>query len=99
MEGFETVFPQAKLTGYSFHFTQSIFKHVQMLDLQISYQNDIATRKYIKKLMALCYIPNVHIKPIVTRESLKNLIAYINETWIASLLHGPLRWSIFGMAI
>ena len=30
---FETVFPQAKLTGCSFHFTQVIFRHVQMLGL------------------------------------------------------------------
>ena len=98
---FETIFPQIKLTGSSFHFTQTIFKHVQMLGLQISCQNDIATRKYIKKLMALCYIPNVHIKPIfetlamlATREPLKNLIVYLNYTWITSSLHGPHRWSI-----
>ena len=103
---FETVFPQAKLTGCSFHFTQAIFRHVQMLGLQTSYQNNIATRKYIRKLMALCYIPDVHIKPLfedlamlATCEPLKNLIAYINNTWITSLLHGPHRWSVFGMPI
>ena len=61
---FETIFPQAKFTGCSFHFTQAIFRHVKMLGLQISYQSNIATRKYIRKLMALCYIPHVHIKPI-----------------------------------
>ena len=63
-----------------------------MLGKQISYQNDIATRKYIKKLMALCYIADVHIKPIfedlamlAACELLKNLIACINDTWIILL--------------
>ena len=99
---FETVFPQAKLTGFNFHFTQAIFSHVQMLDLFISYQNDIVTRKYIKKLMALCYIPDVHIKSIfenlamlATCRSLKNLIASINDTWITSPMHGPHCWEHF----
>ena len=76
---FETVFLQEKLTGCSVHFTQAIFRHVQMLDLEISYQNDIATRKYIRKLMLT---PDVHIKPIfedlatlATSEPLKILIA------------------------
>ena len=66
---------------------QAIFRHVQMLGLKISNQNDITTRKYIRKLMALCDIPDVHIKPIfedlamlATCEPLKNLIAYINDT-------------------
>ena len=76
-----------------------------MLGLQISYQNDIATRKYFRKLTALCDIPDVHIKPIfeglamLACEPLKNLIAYINDTWITSSLHGPHRWSVFGMPI
>ena len=77
-----------------------------MLGLQISYQNDIATKKYIKKLMALCYILDVHIKLIfedlamlATRKSLKNLIAYINDMWITSLLPGPHHGSIFRMLI
>ena len=77
-----------------------------MLGLQTSNQNDIATRKYIRKLMALCYIPDVHIKPLfedlamlATCEPLKNLIAYISDTWITSSLHGPHRWSVFGMPI
>ena len=58
-----------------------------MLGLQISYQNDIATRKYIRKMMALCYIPDIYNKPIfedltmfATCEPLKNLIAYSNDT-------------------
>ena len=73
-----------------------------MLNLQISCHNDIATRKYIRKLMALCYIPDVHIKPIfedlamlATCEPLKNLITYINYIWITSSLHSPQRWSAF----
>ena len=64
MKDFETVFPQAKLTGCTFYFMQAISRHVQMLGLQFSYQNDIASRKYARKFMALCYIPNVHIKTI-----------------------------------
>ena len=104
-KAFETVFPQAKLSSCSFHLTQTIFRYVQMLGLQISYQNDIATRKYIRKLMALCYIPDVYIKPIFENwamltiyEILKNGTAHIYDTWITSSLHGLHRWSVFGNA-
>ena len=81
---FKVVFPQSKFTGCSFYFSQSLFGHVQMLGLQISYQNDITNRKYIRKLMALYYILDAHIKPIFKGltmlaicKPLKNLIAYI----------------------
>ena len=77
-----------------------------MLGLQISYQNDIATKKSITKLMALCYILDVYIELIfedlamlATCEHLKNLIAHINDMWITSSLQGPHRWSVFGMPI
>ena len=58
------VFPGVELKGCAFHFTQAIWRHIQECGLQAAYTTDDGTFKYLRKIMALCFIPAQHIAPI-----------------------------------
>ena len=98
------VFPSVELRGCSFHFTQSIYRQVQNVGLQTAYINNFTVRKYIRKLMALCYMPETHIRPLFTdleREAnspaLQKLVDYIKTTWVYSNTFSPEIWSVFNL--
>ena len=54
---FPLVFPGVAILGCCFHWTQAVWRKVQELGLQVAYNSDDKTHKYIKKLLALPYIP------------------------------------------
>ena len=58
------VFPHVELRGCSFHFSPSVYRRVQALGLHIAYQENETVKRYIRKLMALCYVPAAHIRPL-----------------------------------
>ena len=47
-KAFRNVFSSLELRGCSFHFTQFIYRHVQMVGLQSAYINNNVVRKYIR---------------------------------------------------
>ena len=69
---------------------------VQELGLQRAYSEDDAVYKYIRKLMALPFLPHHQISPMFLRlqveaqtEPLQNLVAYIRRQWIESAVFLP----------
>ena len=54
------VFPDAKIQGCAFHWTQAVLK-VQGLELSTAFHEDDATHKFIKRLMASPFLPHEHI--------------------------------------
>ena len=65
---------------------------MQELGLQTVYSNDEATYRFIRKLMALPFLPHYEIRPMFVRLSvqaqtqpLRNLTDYIQEQWIERL--------------
>ena len=79
---------------------------VQDLGLVAAYSRDDGTYQYIKKLMALPFLPAPEIDPAFHRLRLKattavleELVQYISETWISSVVFPPKDWSVYGQAI
>ena len=102
----ETVFPQVRLQRCLFHWTQAVWRKVKEIGLGTAYKNDNAVHKYIKKIMALPFLPHEHIIPmfqtlkgVATSPLLQSLVCYVQETWIDSVLWSPDRWSIFQRSV
>ena len=79
---------------------------VQELGLQRAYAEDDPVYKYIRKLMALPFLPHRQISPMFVRlqaeattEPLQNLVAYIRRQWIESAVFLPKNWSVYQQAI
>ena len=100
----KNVFPGVELRGCSFHFTQAVYRHVQSLGLQTAYQENVSVRNYVRKLMALCYIPAIHIRPLFQKlsqearsPSMQSLIDYMRDTWVETSTFKPESWSVFDL--
>ena len=100
------VFPGVELKGCAFHFTQAIWRHIQECGLQAAYTTDDGTFKYLRKIMALCFIPAQHIAPIfrrlqreATTDALTPLLQYMNRTWIMSDIWPPAAWSVYYQSV
>ena len=98
-----SVFPKVSILGCYFYWTQAVWRKVQELGLQVLYNNDNKTHKYIRKLLSLPYIPAEHIEPVftafqakATTVPLEQLTQYISNTWIDSTIWPIPSWSVFG---
>lgn len=103
---FRKVLPEVQLLGCAFHWNQALWRKVQELGLQTAYTSDQATNKYIRRLMALPFLPHETIeatyeslKAEATTEPLKKFVAYIGENWIRSRVWPPKCWSVFMQSI
>ena len=97
------VLPTVRIHGCFFHWTQAVWRKVQVLGLQVAYSNDNATYQYIRKLLSLPYLPAEHIQPIFTKlqekaatPPLQELTNYIQTTWLSNPLWPTRAWSAFG---
>ena len=79
---------------------------MQELGLQRAYSKDDAVYKYIRKLMALPFLPHRQINSMFVRlqaeaqtEPLQDLVAYIRRQWIESAVFLPKNWSVYQQAI
>ena len=75
---------------------------VQSIGLSTAYNGDQGTYDYVRRLMALPFIPQEHIPAMFTRpqrdatnEQLRELTDYINDQWIHSSIFTPERCSIY----
>ena len=63
------VFPNAKIQGCVFHWSQAILQKVLGLGLSTAYNEDDATHKYVKRLMALPFLPHEHVNQVSTSKA------------------------------
>ena len=101
-----SVFPTVSIKGCVFHWTQAIWRKIQALGLAPTYRDCKGSHAYMRKIMALPFLPHEHItvafqqlKDLATTPLLRKLIAYVEETWIRSTTWPPKVWSIFGRSI
>ena len=79
-----------------------LFLKVQELGLQVAYTSDDTVYRYIRKLMALPFLPHHEIPPLFQRlrlqaqaQPLRDLVNYIERQWIESTLFPPKDWSVY----
>ncbi|XP_067029488.1 uncharacterized protein [Acropora muricata] len=82
--------------GCVFHWTQAIWRKVQDLGLTHAYTADEGTFSYIRRLMALPFIPFQEIPAVfqtlaveAATEPLQELVGYISTNWITSTIFPP----------
>ena len=63
---FKEIYPQIKIYGCWFHFTQCIWAKTQKLGLTQSFKDNIQVAKYIRQLMAIPFLPEALIIPTYT---------------------------------
>ena len=96
------MFPDVTTKGCSFHWCQAVWRKTQGLGLQTAYNTDVATNSYIRRLLALPYIPHQHIstcfqelKGRANSPQLQTLCDYIQSTWIDSTVWPPSTWYVY----
>ena len=104
-KSFPKIYPDVQIRGCSFHWTQAVWRRIQLLGLQQQYINDIATHDFCRKLMALPFLPAEHIEPAfrnleehASSGTEIELATYIDTTWISGNWH-PKDWSIFNQPV
>ena len=84
------------------HISTICLPQVQELGLQTAYSGNEAVYRFIRKLMALPFLPHHEIRPMFVRLSvqaetqpLRDLTEYIQEQWVDSTIFLPKEWSVF----
>ncbi|XP_045173609.2 uncharacterized protein LOC123535128 [Mercenaria mercenaria] len=96
------VFPNVQIKGCVFHWSQSVFRHVESIGLGPAYMERGSIWNYVRQLLVLPFLPVNHIKPefdqLAARantDALRQLVDYIRSTWIESTVFTVENWSIF----
>lgn len=84
------VFPAAKHRGCHFQFAQEVWRYVQRLGLAKHYNDDKAVREFVKKTVALAFLPSsfVHVAwrqlkdEVSVIDTLEGFVDYFETTWI-----------------
>ena len=94
------------IMGCAFHFVQSVWRHIQQAGLQEAYKANTSNIKFfLKKLMALCYLPHAQItnqfenlEKNVRGSALRKVLTYFRNTWIEGSFP-PETWSVYGETV
>ena len=72
----------------------------------MAYTKDYSVHRYIRKLMALPFLPFHEIRPMFVRlgvqaqtQPLCDLVAYIKRQWIENNIFTPKEWSVYQQSI
>ena len=99
-------FEDVTVKSCAFHFCQAVFRKVTELGFKTTYSQRGAEYRYIRSLMALPFLPSADIPSafdqLALRASsaeLKQLVRYIETTWISNTVWTPRNWSIYKTSI
>ena len=100
--GFRAMFPCVRVKGCVFHWVQAVWRHIQGVGLQEAYNKDAGIHTFLRKLMALPFIPHEHVlrvflqlASLASDEKLKQICTYIHNTWISGNMWPPSASSVF----
>ncbi|XP_045181920.1 uncharacterized protein LOC123540737 [Mercenaria mercenaria] len=96
------VFPGLQIKGCTFHWAQSVWRHVQSIGLGPAYMERKSVWDWIRKLLVLPFLPSNHIATTfnslaarATNDQQKELVHYIRQQWIESELFPIESWCVF----
>lgn len=96
------VLPDATITGCVYHWTQLAFKKIQELGLRTAYDSDSETNLFLRKIMALPFLPEEEILAMFVRlwvhattSPLQLFVEYVSTSWIYNTTWPPSTWSAF----
>ncbi|CAG2240451.1 unnamed protein product [Mytilus edulis] len=104
----KTVFPTAEIKGCSFHWCQAVMRKVAMLGLKTAYDSKKSVHLFIRKLLALPYLPSDHIRPAFTEmlqttatasPQIKQLMTYLQRTWFNNTVWTVQQWSVHRLSV
>ncbi|KAK3731056.1 hypothetical protein QZH41_019214 [Actinostola sp. cb2023] len=94
------------IVGCAFHWTQAVWRKIQAHGLSTQYEKDNGTYEYLRKILALPFLPAEAIKPTwqqlkgnANTPALRDLVNYVNDTWIEGNTWPPSAWSVYGRSI
>ena len=103
--------PTTEHKGCCFHWCQAVWRKVQQLGLAVTYQEDVAVNKFIRRIFSLPFIPAPSIEPIVRgilsldtpatpmAAPIKELVQYVRTSWVDSQQWPPSSWSVFQRSV
>ncbi|XP_074613660.1 uncharacterized protein LOC141873533 [Acropora palmata] len=96
------VLPDATIKGCVYHWTQLAWKKIQQLGLQTTYNSDKETNLFLRKFMALPFLPEEEILAMFVRlwvqattSPLQLFVQYVSTSWIYNTTWPPSTWSVF----
>ena len=100
------VFPDAEVKGCGFHWSQAVFRRLTD-GLRAAYMHDNGTHKFVKKLLALPYIPADEIPSVFAElvrdtqlsSGLTSLTEYVRDNWVEGSRFPPSKWSVYKRAV
>ncbi|CAC5399538.1 unnamed protein product [Mytilus coruscus] len=100
------LFPGVPVQGCAFHWSQAIFRKIQNTGLVVSYNSKGNTFKFLRKLMAIPFLPVEHISTAFNKlmdtapaGRLQTVLRYVQKRWINSRLWPIASWCVFMQSI
>ena len=100
------VLPSVVIMGCVFHWTQALWCKIQALGLQAGYTSDNGTFKFLRRVMALPFLPHGQIAhvfnqllPRATTAPLQEFMEYVQDIWINSNVWPSSCWSVYKEAV
>ena len=101
---FKHVYPETRLYGCWFHYTQAIWKHIQQYGLASSYRDITDLKTFVRQIMAIPFLPSDLIHPTysllqiptipeIEKLKLDDFIKYFKRFWLTQVK--PSELSIF----
>lgn len=97
----QSVFPAVQIHGCAFHWSQAMWRKIQELGLAVPYTRDHGTHTFLRKVMALPFLPSEHITPAFhilegqATPPLQPFMEYVSRTWVRNNVWTPASLSVF----
>jgi hypothetical protein len=101
-------FPTADIKGCVFHWSQAVLRKVAKLGLKTAYDQKQSTHIFIRKILALPFLPSDHIRPAFLQlvqtsttgtQQLQQLMTYLSRTWFTNTVWNVRQWSVYQQTV